>query len=60
MIMLSALGLVLFGLPVLAVTGFTYGIPYSLGSLLLFFGLENLMTGPSLVSLFYWLWKLFV
>jgi hypothetical protein len=60
MMMLSALGVLLFGLPVLAASGFTYGIPYSLGGLLMFFGLEKLFTASNLVGFFYWLWQLFV
>jgi hypothetical protein len=60
MMMLSALGILLFGFPVLAVAGFTFGVSHTAGSLLLFFVLENLMTGSNLVSLFYWLWTLFV
>jgi hypothetical protein len=52
-------GLFVFGLPFLVVAGLTFGVSHTLGSLLMFFGLEKLFTGTNLVTLVIWLFRFF-
>jgi hypothetical protein len=60
MISILALGGLLLGFPIIVIAGLAFGGLYSLPGLLMFFGVEKLVTGTNLVSFFYWLWKLFV
>jgi hypothetical protein len=53
-------GLFVFGLPFLAVAGFTFGVSHTLGTLLTFLVLEQLFMGANIATLLLWLLELWL